>query len=172
MAVVKRGGQLRRYTPLYSRSSLTRTTTWPAPATARSQLHANSAVQRRQPKRSTASRIPANVRKGLALRSGDMCEVAQPGCTWTATDFSHRHRVGMGGRHGTAAVAHHVLSNALAACRTCHSQRLHANPAEAYAAGWMLREQQTPTRHRVLYRGAWRWLTDDGLVLTTNPHTA
>jgi hypothetical protein len=98
-----------------------------------------------------------------------VCEVAQPGCTYTATDFSHRIKVGAGGRHGAAAVAHHVLSNALAACRVCHGQRLHANPTEAYAAGWMLHEGQTPARHRVLYRSAWRWLTDDGLVLTSPP---
>lgn len=160
---------LERKTPLKPGKPLERTVAPSVSPMSRSKLHAESVERRQQQRRPRRPQVPVKVRKGLAVRSGGRCEVARPGCTWTATDFSHRIKVGAGGRHGAAAVAHHVLSNALAACRTCHSQRLHANPAEAYAAGWMLRENQAPARHRVLYRGAWAWLTDDGLVLTSPP---
>jgi hypothetical protein len=74
----------------------------------------------------------------------------------------------MGGRKGAAAVAHHVLSNILHACRACH-ERGHASPADSYRAGWMLRDWQDPTAEPCLYRGAVRWLSDDGAVLTSNP---
>jgi hypothetical protein len=164
---MKRSGPPQRKTPLKS-SPLERTAAWPAPATARSSLHANSAAQRHQPKRS-APGIPAKVRRGLAARSGGVCEIGQRGCTVQATDASHRVKVGIGGRKGAAAVAHHVLSNLLAACRVCHSQTLHAQPALAYRHGWMLREGQNTLTEACLYRGAVRWLSDDGAVLTSNP---
>lgn len=140
---------------------------------ARSQVHARQAKAHNQPK--SASRkpvVPAKVRAAVTERSEGWCEVAQPGCTGEATDFSHRKKTGNGGRHGAAAVAHHVPSNALAACRNCHSERLHAHPNEAYLCGWMLREHQNPAAERVLYRGAWRWLDDRGAVLTTPPMIA
>ncbi len=70
----------------------------------------------------------------------------------------------MGGRKRAAAAAHHVLSNLLHACRFCHD-RCHANPADSYAAGWMLRDSQNPLALPALYRGGWRFLTDDGRVL-------
>ncbi len=65
----------------------------------------------------------------------------------------------MGGRKGAALAAHHVLSNILHGCRACHD-RCHANPADAYAAGWMLSNSQNPLAIPVLYRGGWRWLDD------------
>lgn len=170
---MKRSGPIQRRTPLKSSKPLERKAALSVSPTARSRTHANSAAQRHQPKRaSSSSGVPARVRKALAERSGGLCEVAQPGCARVATDFSHRLRTGMGGRHGAAARAHHVLSNALAACRPCHAARLHAQPKEAYAAGWILREGQIPTAERVLYRGVWVFLTDDGSVLTTNPIAA
>lgn len=150
-----------RREPLVARNPLSRNT-----PLQRSKLTANVGHHTAAPKRRSTI-IPRSVRAGLARRSGGVCEVAQPGCTGAATDLSHRIRVGMGGRHGAAALAHHVLSNMLHACRWCHGQRLHANPREAYAAGWMLREGQTPARHRVLYRGSWRWLDDQGAVLVS-----
>lgn len=171
---MRRTGEIQRKTPLQAKTPLKRTTAMNAAPLARSAVHARSAKARNAPKRTTAkgSQVPAKVRRALALRSEGLCEVMQPGCTGKATDFSHRIRTGMGGRHGDAAVAHHVLSNALAACRTCHSLRLHGQPTEAYACGWMLRDGSDPLAERVLYRGAWRFLDDLGAVLITPTSTA
>lgn len=169
---MKRSGDSNRRTPLVASKPLARKTALNRSPMARSALHAASAARMSQPKRSRGSEVPAKVRAGLKKRSGGMCEVAQPGCTGAATDFSHRIKTGMGGRHGAAAVAHHVVSNALAACRECHSVRLHGHPKDAYLAGWMLREGQDPTAERVLYRGSWRWLDDSGQVLSINPYEA
>ena len=159
--------------PMPSRKSpLERKTALPAAPFARSTLHANQGSQRHQPKRRPkTSSIPVKVRKALALRSDGVCEIGQPGCTGRATEAAHRVKVGMGGRKATAA-AHHVLSNLLHLDHHCHQRLCHANPAEAYANGWMLREHQTPTAEPCLYRGAVRWLTDSGLVLVTNPYDA
>lgn len=163
---MKRGGELKRGKPLERKTALV------ASPFARSMLHAAHAREVKPRVRRPKPQIPTRVRIVLALRSGGRCEIASPGCTGVATDASHRIKVGMGGRKGTAAKAHHVLSNLLAACRTCHGQRLHADPAVAYAMGWMLRENEAPTVEPVLYRGLRRWLTDDGLVLDTNPCNA
>jgi 5-methylcytosine-specific restriction protein A len=149
---VKRSSELRRLTPLTLRAELKRSTFVP-----RSALHADPAG-RRQPRRAPSS-VPPKVRAALKLRSGGLCEIEAPGCTEIATDFSHRKKVGAGGRKGAAAVAHHVLSNGLAACRSCH-QFCHANPAASYAAGWMLREDQNPLSEPVVYRGTWCLLDD------------
>lgn len=169
---MKRSPAPQRKTPLKAGKPLERTTAWPAPATARSTLHANSAAQRHQSRRpSSPPAIPAKIRAGLKARSGGVCEIGQQGCTLHAAEASHRVRTGMGGRKGAALEAHHVLSNILHSCRACHS-RAHSRPDEAYSAGWMLREHQNPLTERCLYRGAWRWLDDAGRVLDTNPNDA
>jgi hypothetical protein len=90
-----------------------------------------------------------------------MCEITTVGCLGVATDLAHRKKVGAGGRKGAAARAHHVLSNALAACRGCHKS-CHAAPAGAYWRGWMLREHQDPQTTPCLYRGLWVVLDDQG----------
>lgn len=158
-----------RKTPLRSGKVLERAAAWGLPKLAVSRLHRNQARESRT-KRRTVGRptIPPKVRFALAVRSEGTCEIAQPGCTAAATDASHRLKVGMGGRKRDAAAKHHVLSQLLHACRTCHS-RLHAEPAGAYAAGWMLREGQSSTSEPVVYRGQVRWLTDGGSVLTSDP---
>ncbi|MGX6605603.1 hypothetical protein ACWKSP_26245 [Micromonosporaceae bacterium Da 78-11] len=155
--------ELRQLTPLKRKTALN------ASPLARSAAHAESAANQRQPKskRRTPPAIPARIRFALALRSGGMCEVAAPGCSGVATDFSHRKKTGAGGRKGAAKAAHDVLSNALHSCRACHGQQLHAEPTKAYAAGWMLREYLTPSAEPCLYRGSWVWLTDDGQILTS-----
>ncbi|MFY1686434.1 hypothetical protein [Plantactinospora sp. WMMB782] len=107
--------------------------------------------------------VPVNVKVALAVRSGGRCEIAIPGCTGTATDPAHRLKRGMGGRKGAAKAAADRLSGLMHACRRCHSHT-HANPAEAYSAGWMLREGQEPTQVSVLYRGRMVWLDDAGQV--------
>lgn len=176
---MKRSG-LRRRTrltanaPLERKTALHRTAALGRNPLARSNLHANSAAERAKPKRHTATppRIPTRVRIALAVRSGGKCEIAAPGCTGQATEASHRVKVGAGGRKGQAAVGHHVLSNLLHVDRHCHAQHLHAEPAAAYAAGWMLREHQDPAAEPVTYRGEPRWLAEDGSVLTAPPTNA
>jgi hypothetical protein len=152
------------------KAPLKRTTALAASPLARSSLHSEQAI-RRQVSKAYRRRptVPTKVRRALAARSGGLCEIFQPGCQGLAVEFAHRKKTGAGGRKGAAKVAHDVLSNALAACWNCHHRLCHARPAEAYAAGWMLREHQIPTSEPCLYRGARRFLTDDGQVLTTDP---
>lgn len=148
---------------LTRKTPLRRTTALTASPLARSSVHAHQA--RKVPKRGTSSPVPPKVRAALRKRSGGWCEIATRGCTGLATEFAHRKKNGAGGRHGDAAAAHHVLSNALDACHNCHQIQGHREPAQAYANGWMLREHQDPARERVLRRGVWRLLGDDGSVM-------
>nr|WP_221374342.1 hypothetical protein [Actinoplanes polyasparticus] len=119
-----------------------------------------------QPRLRTGYPIPKSLRAALVARSEGWCEIATLTCTGTATDLAHRKKVGAGGRKGEAAKAHHVLSNALAACRACHG-RGHLMPAEAYRNGWMLREHQNPLKEPVLRRGRWVLLDDSGSIEPT-----
>lgn len=156
--------ELSRRTPLAPGAPLSRTVPLP-----RSGLKANAGGHHgpvTKPKRRGA--VPARILTVLQARSGGVCEIVLPGCGHTATDPAHRIKQGMGGRHGDAKVAHDVPSNALHVCRWCHTI-CHQQPALAYRRGWMLREHQNPLTERVFYRGLWRWLTDDGLVLTYLP---
>lgn len=133
-------------------------------------LHRNQAARHHQQKRPTSRpSIPAKVRAALAVRSEGMCEIAEHGCTGTAVDPSHRISTGMGGRKGEAAARHHVLSNLLHACRHCHSEHVHAQPAVAYWNGWMLHEHEDPTAVPVLYRGRRVLLTDHGTTIPFTP---
>lgn len=159
---------MHRTKPLTAKTELKRTTALSRAPLARSALHADSAARKAGPKRRAGSAIPARVRAALKLRSGGLCEIGAPGCTEIATDGSHRIKSGTGGRKGAAAVRHHVLSNLLHACRHCHSTWLHAQPAAAYAAGWMLREHQSPLSEPVVYRGGRHLLGDDGSVSPIN----
>lgn len=154
--------ELKRRTPLVAKSPLKLVTPLPR-AGLRSVRHGSVP----KPPRRVSSPIPAKVRAALLARSGGVCEIAAPGCSGRATDFAHRKKVGAGGRKGQAARAHHVLSNALAACRGCHSS-CHSAPAAAYWRGWILREHEIPAEVPALYRGVWVLLTDDGGVTKTN----
>ncbi len=171
MAAVKRTNIQRRTPLLPTAKSLQRITALGAQPLSRSAVHAQSAANRRQPKaeRRTRTAVPARVRAALAVRSGGLCEIAAHGCTGAASEASHRIKRGMGGRKGVTAAAHDVLSNLLHTCHHCHHVRGHRSPTEAYLSGWMLREYLTPTAEPCFYRGRWVWLTDDGLVLNTNP---
>lgn len=162
--------ELRRKTPLLANVPLQRRTVLPADRFARSKLQGNQAGHRQPSKPKRRTTIPAKVRNALHARSGGVCEMAQPGCTGVATEAAHRLKRGMGGRKGAALAAHDVLSNLLHLDHFCHQRLCHSRPSEAYATGWMLREGQSPTVERVLYRGVWRWLSDDGAVLTSVLH--
>jgi hypothetical protein len=164
---------LTRKTPLQPGEALERKAAWGTPAPVFPMFRRNQAARHHQQKRRPASSpgVPVKVRAALAVRSEGMCEIAAPGCTGAAVDPSHRISTGMGGRKREAAAHHHVLSNLIHACRWCHQERLHAQPALAYWAGWMLRENENPREVPVSYRGQRRWLTDDGRVLTDSPIT-
>jgi hypothetical protein len=170
---MRRSEMPQRKTPLTSSKPLNRTTALPASPMARSALHAQAAERSQKPKaqRRTPPAIPVKVRIALALRSGGVCEMALPGCTGRATDPAHRLARQMGGRKGEAKAAHDVLSNLTHSCRRCH-QIATAEPAWAYSVGLALPTGFDPAVEWVLYRGAVRWLNDDGLVLTTNPNLA
>jgi hypothetical protein len=155
---VKRTGSLARRTPLVAKSPLARSVP----------KHTRQAAKlKRRP-----SGIPAKVRAALKERSGGVCEIQAPGCNGRAVDPSHRIKTGSGGRHGEAAVRHHVLSNLLHACRGCHHGQIHAYPADAYWRGWMLREHEDPTAVPVLRRGLWVLLADDGSIRSSDRTTA
>lgn len=151
-----------RRAPLAAKSELKRTAALRRSPLARSALHAQVAERATQPKRRTAQPIAAKVRRELAARSGGVCEIGAPGCTGQATEAAHRVKRGMGGRKGAALTGHDVLSNLLHVDHHCHHQLCHANPAAAYAAGWMLREHEHPATTPALYRGVWVLLHDDG----------
>jgi 5-methylcytosine-specific restriction enzyme A len=165
-----RKSDLRRKTPLTAKTGLRRTAFNRSPKSA-SAVHARQ--RENQPsKRTTASPVPAKVRAVVAKRSGGWCEIATKDCTGLASEFAHRKKNGVGGRHGAAAVAHHVASNALHGCHNCHQVRCHREPAQAYDAGWMLREHQDPIAEPVLYRGVWRLLDDHGATFPIEPEEA
>ncbi len=157
-----------RKTPLAPGGPLQRRTALNRSPFSASAAHALSAVNQREPKRTPAfpPRVPAKVRAALAVRSEGLCEIGQQGCTRWAVEYSHRKKVGAGGRKRAARTVHDVLSNALHACWHCHRIGGHANPGLAYDMGWMLREHQNPLAVPVLYRGSWRFLDDAGRVLT------
>lgn len=154
---MKRSAPIARRTPLTSSTPLAR-------SSALAPKHTRKPAKRRG-----SSGVPAKVRAALKVRSGGVCEIQAPGCSMRATEDSHRLKVGMGGRHGAAAVRHHVLSQLLHACHGCH-RGLHEAPAAAYWAGRMLREGEDPTAVPVLYRNRWVLLADDGSI-TDSPKT-
>jgi len=159
---MKRSALLARRTPLLAKTGLRRTALPDNPLS-------RVAKRTSQPKRHAKSGIPAKVRVALAARSGGVCEIGAPGCVGRAVDPSHRKATGAGGRHGQAAVRHHVLSNILHACRFCHERHVHAYPAAAYWRGWALREHENPAAVPVLYRWKWVLLSDNGTVTASTP---
>lgn len=89
----------------------------------------------------------------VALRSERLCEIGRaPHCTWQATDWHHRQRRGEGDN---------TITNALHACRSCHSHA-HAHPAAARAAGWIVSAWADPELTPVLRRGRWVLLDRTG----------
>lgn len=66
------------------------------------------------------------------IETGGGCEIGTPDCTGAANQGHHRKLLSQGGAN--------VPENCLATCPACHSW-VHANPAEAYRRGWMLRRE-------------------------------
>jgi len=70
----------------------------------------------------------------------------------------HRRPRGMG---GSSASDTNISGNALALCVGCH-QHIESNRDEAIRMGWIVRQQFDPAAQRVLRRGEWVYLTNDG----------
>jgi hypothetical protein len=109
--------------------------------------------------------VPRDVRVALVARSNGKCEIRLPGCWDDATETSHRIKVGSGGRHGAAKLAHDVLSNVMDACHLCHVW-VETRRAAARKLGLALKRHEIPSQEPVLYKGLrWMWLADDGQVV-------
>lgn len=101
--------------------------------------------------------FPPAVCSVMTCRSGGLCEVC--GCN-RATQKHHRRPRQAGGskRQDT-----NTASNGLDTCNFCHTL-IEMNRALAYLVGWLVPQTQSPTEQRVLYRGDFVLLDDDGLV--------
>jgi hypothetical protein len=89
-------------------------------------------LHRRTPLRSRrgASASWRRARQATESRAGGRCEVDAPGCTRRGV---HAHHVIMRSHGGPD-----DPSNLVWVCAHCHD-RIHGNPAWAYAAGWLRR---------------------------------
>lgn len=84
------------------------------------------------PKR-TRSRIAYDrVRRDVAARNSERCEVGSPDCDIRGTECHHIIMRSQGGRD--------EIGNCLWTCAPCH-RYVHEHPAESYERGWL--------RHRV-----------------------
>lgn len=81
---------------------------------------------RRRPRPSNV--IPWTVRQEVETRSGGPCE--WPSCPERAMDLHHRLMRSQGGKHTVDNLAH--------LCRA-HHNRIHANPAQSYESGWLIK---------------------------------
>lgn len=84
----------------------------------------------------TCRAIPAHVRKVIARRSGDICELCG---RRRATNYHHRLRAGQGGREHAGNGLHLCGSGTTG----CHGA-VHRNPQRSYANGWLVRSGVDP----------------------------
>ncbi len=70
----------------------------------------------------------------IRSRSGGVCEAGTVACTGKAAHAHHILMRSQGGRDD--------VSNLLDVCAACH-RHIHANPAEAYARGWLHHAHKT-----------------------------
>jgi 5-methylcytosine-specific restriction endonuclease McrA len=77
----------------------------------------------------------AEIRPRILARAQHECEVALPRCERRAVHVHHRKLRSQGGKNDSC--------NLIAACSPCHRD-VHASPARAYAAGWMVRSTEDP----------------------------
>jgi hypothetical protein len=146
--------------PLQRRTGLKTNT----PLRASKPMRRDAAVPGKSPvnpvKPKSRKREPGEVRARAVVRarSGGMCEIAIPGvCLGRATNYSHRVNASQGGEYAAA--------SALDACGSgvtgCHGW-LHANPAGAYANGWLVKSWDDPLARPVVRRGQWVVLDNEG----------
>ncbi len=121
-AVVKRGGPIRRKTPMKSGSSL------------RSTPPAQGSGKPAAPRR-TGKHVGENAAKdAVRERSGGDCEIRSPWCQGRGREFSHRRAEGQGGewspRNGLFVCGHGNVDG-------CHGYA-HQHPEEARDSGWIV----------------------------------
>lgn len=90
-------------------------------------------------------------------RSGLWCEVCD---ARRAVERHHRRPRGAGGSRRSDT---NTAANCLHACGVCH-RLIESHRQLAYKLGWLLGQNSFPDRARVMYRGDWALLTDDGQV--------
>lgn len=148
---MKRGNGLSRKTPLRA--------TKPLKAKRISIVPGKSSVNPIKPKRQRSEEEEEQARGAVDARSGGDCEVQIEGvCQGRAREFQHR----LAKVHGGPWTA----SNGLAVCGHgnvdgCHGY-IHQHPRESYEKGWSVRSGDNPATRRVLRRGQWVVLGDDG----------
>lgn len=139
---MKRGGPLRRVTPLKAAASLRRT------------------APRPRSKRPTPQGNPARwatwqaLREVLYGRASGRCERCGRGLEDTGMEAHHRKLRSQGGRDDA--------STCVALCPGCH-RWAHANPRQAQSDGWIVRERSIPAQVAVvLHDGRTVRFCDDG----------
>lgn len=102
-----------------------------SPLTRRVAVKRASPLRHRSKKRAAKERAAADFRSAY-LAEHPSCEFRVPDvCTGRAVDVHERTRRGQGGALDEA-------PNLAAICRACHDHA-HANPAESYERGWLVR---------------------------------
>jgi 5-methylcytosine-specific restriction protein A len=96
------------------------------------------------------------VRDMVATRANGRCE--RCGLSAPAYQIHHRRPRGAG---GSKAVDTNCASNGFFVCVSCHSA-IEDNRADSLQFGWLVRQGQSPTDVKVLRRGTWVQLADDG----------
>lgn len=96
------------------------------------------------------------VRDQIMARANGACE--RCGITAQAYQLHHRRPRGMG---GSSADDTNQASNGLCVCVTCHSE-IEANREESLRFGWLVRQGQAPDAVKVLRKGTWVVLNDEG----------
>lgn len=150
---MKRGGPIRRKTPMKSTSPLRST---PPSDTPGKPVH-----------RKTGKHVGESKAKRLAKkRSGGLCEVCIPGvCLLRGTDFHHRLFQSQGGKWD--------IVDGLFVCRSCHMAITNTNGrrGEYEAKGWIVPSHGDPATTEVLMwhdeRQGWFLLREDGTAEQT-----
>lgn len=174
---MKRGGPLRRYTPLLARAPLRRRSELRRSAFQVAGKSAEGKPAVRTPKkkqeisggsaglRASRHSIERDSAAIVRERSGGICEIQLDGCTGRACEMSHRIARGMGGCHGVAKRISDRPADLMHSCSSCH--RLITERAWEVGAeekGLILRHGCDAAREPVLYRGELSYLDDAGGV--------
>ena len=99
----------------------------------------------------------------IDARAFGLCEVCGDGLV---TEHHHRRPRGAGGSRQADT---NTTANALALCHACH-RMIESNRTVALMMGWLIPQRSrlavSPSMKRVMYRGEWCFLRDDGTVAT------
>lgn len=119
-------------------------------------------LSRTRPVTRNIGEIPEDVKAIVRLRAGGKCECCGHNIIHGLHAFHHRRPKGMGGSRDSAT---HAPANVVLICRSCHTD-VHANPVEARAHGWIVRQGAAPARVMVLlWTGKWAFLGESYEVL-------